>query len=293
MFLPCCTDFYSQTKEEPDGYIVCWSIGQSGLRVVSASTGKICVASEAPLCAQDPKSEPELFKAGIHCVASTAFRTGSAEKFAVFALHQGGGISRLLLEKEDLLNISRSSAEDVQLNGDDVATAEADTGSVTSPAAQSSIESQATSSSTSSHQSYNADDEMDEGYVASKEEIFSPTVPLNDDLVGNVEGGPETTILVHQSHNEKEVIDDQKSGDVHLDKGSLLSMPSGVAERPSQQHVHSKSSSNSKGVKGMLNAMSKKVQAMGEALQPGRTGVEALLSSDDELNEQHPQQAVL
>ncbi len=283
-YLPFCTDFCHQTKEEPDCYIVCWSIGQSGLRVVSASTGETCAASEAPVCAWDPKSEPELFKAGIHCIAPTVFHTGSTEKFAVFALHQGGGVSRLLLEKEDLLNISGSSAEDDQLN-----VVVGDTGSVISPAAQSTIESQAISSSTSSHRSCNAN-EGDEGYRASEDEGSSPAVPFNDGSAGYMEGETET-ILSRQSRNEKEVVEDQRRGDAHSSKGLSSSIPSGVAESPSQ-YVSSKSSSP-KGVKGMLSVVSKKVQAMGVALQPGRAEVEALLSSDDEGNEQHPQRAIL
>ncbi len=281
-------DFCNQTKEERDCYIACWSIGQSGLRVVSASTGETCTVSEAPVCAWDPKGEPELFKAGIHCVSSTALRTGSTEKLAVFALHHGGGVSRMLLEKEDLLNVSRSSAEDEQLN-----VVVADTGSVISSAIQSTIESHVSSSSTSSHQSCNANDEGDdEGYVASEEEEGIPSaVPLNDDLAGIVEEEPET-ILVHQSHNEKEEVVDGRRRDAHLNKDLLL-IPSGVVNESPSQDISGKGSSSKKGVKGMLSVMSKKVQAMGEALQPGKAGMEALLSSDDEGNEQHPQQAVL
>ncbi len=284
-------DFCNQTKEEPDCYIACWSIGQSGLRVVSASTGETCTASEAPVCAWDPKGEPELFKAGIHCVSSTAFRTGSTEKLAVFALHHGGGVSRMLLEKEDLLHVSCSSAEDEQLN-----VVVADTGSVIPSAIQSTVESHVSPSSTSSHQSCNADDEGDdEGYVASEEEEGLPSaVPLNDDLAGIVEEEPET-ILVHQSHNEKEEVVNgrrRRRRDAHLNKG-LLSIPSEVVNESPSQDISGKRSSSEKGVKGMLSVMSKKVQAMGEALQPGKAGMEALLSSDDEGNEQHPQQAVL
>ncbi len=299
-YLPCCLDFCQQTKDGgPDCYIVCWSIGQSGLRVVSASTGETCTASEAPVCARDPNGEPEFFKAGIFCIAPTVFHTGSTEKLAVFALHQGGGVSRLLLEKEDLFNISgnNSAGEDVQLS-----VTAGDTESMISPAAQSIVEPQATiSSSTSSYRSSYANDEGDEGYMASEDEgTTSPAVPFDVGSTGYMEGETETLLPPHQSHNEKEEIvqGDQRrrGGDAHHSLKGLSSSPmtSGVAKSPSQ-HVSSKSSSSPKGVKGMLSVVSKKVQAMGVALQPSRAGVEALLSSDDEGNEpqQHPQRAVL
>ncbi len=288
-------EFCNQTKEgEPDCYVACWSIGQSGLRVVSASTGETCTTSEAPVCAWDPNGKPELFKAGIQCVSSTAFRTGSTEKVAIFSLHHGGGVSRMLLEKEDLLSASRSSTEGEQLN-----VTVADTGNVLSSAIQSTVESHYTSSSlTSSHQSYNADDEGgDEIYITREEEESLPSsVILNNDLAGIIDEAK--TISTHLSHNETEDIVDgrrRKTRDAaHLNKGSLT-IPSGVVnESPSQDISSPGSSSSKKGVKGMLSVMSKKVQAMGEALQPGKAGMEALLSSDDEGgNEQHPQQAVL